>query len=95
MTVDRRRLLGIFGVGAAAAGCATAPEPPRAPGAPGTGGTVRFAHGVASGDPDATSVLLWTRISAAEDGQRLRWQVARDLAFGRIAAEGLTDTSRA
>lgn len=95
MTVDRRRLLGIFGVGAAAAGCATAPEPPRAPGAPGTGGAVRFAHGVASGDPDATSVLLWTRISAAEDGQRLRWQVARDQAFGRIAAEGLTDTSRA
>ena len=22
-----------------------------------------FAHGVASGDPDATSVVLWTRVS--------------------------------
>ena len=47
MTVDRRRLLGLFGVGAAA-GCATTPEPPRAPLADGRilldGAT--FLHGV-------------------------------------------------
>ncbi len=96
MTVDRRRLLGLFGV-SAAAGCATTPEPPRSPLADDAIALdgVRFRHGVASGDPDATSVLLWTRISATRDVQRLRWQVAEDAAFARIVAEGVTETGRA
>lgn len=96
MTVDRRRLLGLFGVGAAA-GCAATPEPPRTPLPAGQivldGAT--FLHGVASGDPDTTSVLLWTRVSASTDLQRLRWQVADDAAFARVVAEGVAETSRA
>ena len=46
-----------------------------------------FRHGVASGDPDQTSVVLWTRISA--DGQQQgSWQLARDSDFAMIERSG-------
>jgi len=84
MTIDRRGLLGLLGLGATGA-CATVSEAVPSP--------VRFAHGVASGDPAQTSVLLWTRITA-EAGDRidLRWQVAEDGAFDRIVSQGRTST---
>ncbi|HEX8224451.1 MAG TPA: alkaline phosphatase D family protein [Allosphingosinicella sp.] len=44
-----------------------------------------FAHGVASGEPRARSVMLWTR---HVPGGRLHWQVSRTPDFDRIAAEG-------
>lgn len=47
----------------------------------------RFRHGVASGDPDHDSVVLWTRISAAGQ-QQVRWQLARDRDFAVIAQSG-------
>jgi len=46
-----------------------------------------FRHGVASGDPDATSVVLWTRVTTSGD-VTLRCEVARDLAFTQIVATG-------
>lgn len=46
-----------------------------------------FRHGVASGDPDATSLVLWTRVTTSGP-VKLRCQVARDLAFTRIVTEG-------
>ena len=55
MTMNRRGLLGLFGAGAAVGGCATAPM--------GEGAQVAFAHGVASGDPGADRVILWTRVT--------------------------------
>lgn len=97
MTVDRRRLLGLFGVGAAA-GCAATPQPPRAPLAADAIvlDGVSFAHGVASGDPDTTSVLLWTRAGSVGGGSHaVRWQVAEDESFQAIAAEGVAETSAA
>ncbi|HEU4530098.1 MAG TPA: alkaline phosphatase D family protein [Steroidobacteraceae bacterium] len=51
-----------------------------------------FAEGVASGDPAADSVLLWTRVSAdsskAEVG--LNVEVAEDAAFERVVASART-----
>ena len=56
-----------------------------------------FQHGVASGDPMDTSVLLWTRatshpgdIPGSEQGSevKLRWEVAADEAFADITASG-------
>ena len=56
-----------------------------------------FRHGVASGDPHPTSVVLWTRvtpIAAATAGSgrgprvQVRWQVARDRRFRRIVTQG-------
>jgi alkaline phosphatase D len=46
-----------------------------------------FRHGVASGDPDAGSVVLWTRVTTSGP-VTLRWQIARDLAFTQIVSAG-------
>ena len=48
-----------------------------------------FAHGVASGDPQRSQVLLWTRVSGAGgETVPVRWEVARDPDFREIVAEG-------
>lgn len=57
-------------------------------------GMGRFAHGVASGDPLADSVILWTRVTPANSGDdavRVSWEVARDQAFSDIVTEGAGD----
>lgn len=56
-----------------------------APGVAGTGGG--FTHGVASGEPGAEQVLLWTRFAAAQE-TALKWEVSEDEDFSRISAEG-------
>lgn len=45
-----------------------------------------FRHGVASGDPDSTSVVLWTRLTADGDSE-VRCQIARDPDFGTLLRE--------
>jgi len=52
-----------------------------------------FDHGVASGDPLADGIILWTRVSGA-DGESLTvtWQVARDEAMRSLVASGKTET---
>lgn len=49
-----------------------------------------FAHGVASGDPDQDSVIIWTRITplTSAPGGRVKWEVANDEAFREIVAAG-------
>jgi alkaline phosphatase D len=50
-----------------------------------------FAEGVASGDPDAHSVLLWTRVSSSEaDEVPLTVEVAEDADFTRVVASSKT-----
>ena len=46
-----------------------------------------FTHGVASGEPGPTQVLLWTRF-VGPDESKLGWEVSEDLGFARIAASG-------
>ncbi len=53
-----------------------------------------FALGVASGDPAADSVVLWTRlIGDLPDVVPLLWEVAYDEGFAGLAATGLVDTT--
>lgn len=48
-----------------------------------------FAHGVASGDPAADSVVIWTRVTIPDGGEaRVSWEVAEDPAFSALAASG-------
>ncbi len=67
-----------------------------------------FGYGVASGDPTATAVILWTRATpprpgrpAATPGSGLgdplpvSWQVARDPAFRSVVAQGRTTATAA
>jgi alkaline phosphatase D len=76
LSLDRRLLLkaGTLGLGALAV-----------PGAAQVAAARGFAHGVASGEPRARSVMLWTR---HVPGERIAWQVSRTPDFARIAAEG-------
>lgn len=46
-----------------------------------------FSSGVASGEPAASSVLLWTRYAAAADAG-LRWEVAETSDFATVVAGG-------
>ena len=47
-----------------------------------------FAHGVASGDPAADSVVLWTRVSVPVLRVDVRWEVADREDFSRPVAAG-------
>ncbi len=55
----------------------------------------RFALGVASGQPQPAGVVLWTRLTGADlpPAVEVRWEVAHDEAFSRIAARG-SETAR-
>ena len=76
LAIDRRGLLtaGFAGLGLAAAPLAAQ--------------TARgFTHGVASGEPSASSVLLWTRYMGSQDA-KLRWEVSETDDFARVASGG-------
>tara|TARA_R110000751_G_scaffold2018_8_gene8696 strand:+ start:30801 stop:32462 length:1662 start_codon:yes stop_codon:yes gene_type:complete len=75
--LDRRSLLktGILGLGVAGAPLAAQP------------GGKGFSHGVASGEPAAERVLLWTRFVGAQD-TALEFEVSEMLDFSRVAAGG-------
>lgn len=60
-----------------------------------------FSHGVASGDPLPTAVVLWTRVTPTPEatpgsgkGARVtvEWEVAKDEAFTDVVARGRTKT---
>ena len=68
----RRGALAAAATGAVAA-CAQNVETPA------YDGPVAFNHGVASGDPQANKVIIWTRVSPQNPGAvPVRWIVARN-----------------
>ncbi len=79
-----------FGVGGiGAAGLAGACEST----GPSYSGTARFEHGVASGDPTQTAVVLWTRVTPSAPGPvPVRWSVARDPGFKSLVKRGVFNT---
>jgi alkaline phosphatase D len=86
MTVSRREFLGA-GAAAGLAGLV------RLEGQPVASPRRIFRHGVASGDPLADSVVLWTRLTAPRGATPdVRWEVAADSAFTRIVTRGTTAT---
>jgi len=50
-----------------------------------------FRHGVASGDPDQTSVVLWTRITGEGETQ-VEWDMCETPDFAHIVKRGTTAT---
>lgn len=53
-------------------------------------GEVAFRHGVASGDPGADRVVIWTRVSPVNEGEvPVRWIVARDRALSDVVKTGV------
>lgn len=60
----------------------------------GGGPEVRFAHGVASGDPLSDRVILWTRLSTEATGEvQVVWEVSSRPDFTSIVRSGSTATS--
>ncbi|MEN9627295.1 MAG: hypothetical protein RJA10_522, partial [Pseudomonadota bacterium] len=90
--LHRRRLLA---QGGAAAAWLAAP-PVWMPAARATD-SQRFELGVASGQPRPDGMVLWTRLTGPDLPPRVtvRWEVAHDEAFTRIAARGEDDAEAA
>ncbi len=91
MRIDRRRALALLGSGAA--------TPAMAQGAARYAGAVSFKHGVASGDPLADRVILWTRVTPADSGAgdiAYRWRLnpIDRRAGGAKSGEGVTGAGR-
>lgn len=55
-----------------------------------------FLHGVASGDPDSSSIVIWTRVSNVHGDTDVLWQLATDSDFQNIVSHGkyTTDASQ-
>ena len=90
MRMSRRHALSLFGLSAAVPTIARAAA---------YTGTVSFKHGVASGDPLADRVILWTRITpeaAGADSIAYSWKLTPmdRRAGGAKSGSGVTDASR-
>ena len=85
--LNRRQTLKII-VAASAAGLASRPD--RADAA-----NEVFLHGVASGDPDPRSVVLWTRVTTDAPEATVAWEIAEDAGFATVLASGEVTTSAA
>jgi alkaline phosphatase D len=88
MKLERRQILKGLGLGAGALTVRGV--------AADSGSASGFTHGVASGDPLADRVIIWSRYVPATGSDRVDniiWQVAYDRSFGDLAASGVTKTS--
>lgn len=83
---------GALGVAAGAAAACTAPSVETPP----YEGAIAFNHGVASGDPLADRVVIWTRVSPEQPGPvPVRWIVARNRELSDVVKTGIVETSEA
>tara|TARA_R110002072_G_scaffold43981_1_gene123327 strand:- start:1375 stop:3051 length:1677 start_codon:yes stop_codon:yes gene_type:complete len=88
-TLDRRQTLALIAAGTVGA-CTTPQASPTAPAR-----SAIFAHGVASGDPQNDSIVLWTRVTTASEAEPVSWILARDPDFTDIVLQGETIASAA
>ncbi|WP_116365423.1 alkaline phosphatase D family protein [Parahaliea mediterranea] len=99
----RRRTL-LKGLGASALlpllsanliGCSDSSDAPPTPNPP-ESVPATFEHGVASGDPLADRVILWTRVTPEREGDVVvTWELASDEGFANIIASGSGTTTAA
>lgn len=95
MSKFTRRTAITTGIAAGAASCATTPKmTPYV--ALTTAPQGVFAHGVASGDPGANDVILWTRLTLPDADNTTRakigWEIASDESFSSVLRSGETQT---
>ena len=88
-TYTRRELLiGVSSTALLPAACSQVSD------APSSAADVAFLHGVASGDPNSTSVVIWTRVSNASGPTDIDWRVATDVEFQNVIANGMCSTDQ-
>ncbi len=83
--VTRRSALALAGAGGALAACGQKPTARDDKTPPGG----LFRHGIASGDPLHTSIILWTAISTKDPALKVIAQIASDKNFSAIIWEGM------
>jgi len=89
---SRRNFIRTFSLGTVA----VSTLPLAACGGDGDDRTVSFAHGVASGDPLADRVILWTRITATGAADiDVGWEISETSDFSRTVASGSLRTGSA
>lgn len=89
---------GILGVLTASTAAACSPKTPTLLSAATQASRGTFAHGIASGDPTAEAVILWTRITPddpAAGAVEVIWEMAKGVGFGSLAASGTVTTNAA
>ena len=85
--LTRRGALGFGVAGLGAAACTTTGE------GASYAGKAAFGHGVASGDPTQTAVILWTRVTPEAPGPvPVLWNIARDAAMKDVVKKGAFTT---
>ena len=52
-----------------------------------------FIYGVASGDPDTNSVLLWTKVAVTNISTSVGWSIASDSNFTNVLDKGVANVS--
>ena len=57
---------------------------------------IEFEHGVASGDPSSSAVIIWTRVQPLEkiNTAQLVWELASDRDFTQVFRTGIVTTQR-
>ncbi len=91
--ITRRHALGALLASGTAACTPKGPEILNSARTPVTG---TFAHGIASGDPEQTRVILWTRITPEDPrvaSVEVNWEVSKQDDFSDIVAKGTFPTS--
>lgn len=95
INLNRRQFVQGVSASAVAVGLAACGGSDSSGGSGTTSGDFSFKHGVASGDPLASAVILWTRVTP-ESGQSnagVTWQIAIDEAFTRVVKDGVVTTN--
>ena len=94
--ISRRTAL-TTGLAATAASCSTTPKMTAYTAVGGAPADGLFAHGVASGDPAADSVVIWTRVSLENSSGPVTvvWETAADADFTDVRGKGESQTGAA
>lgn len=101
--LTRRSLIGAAAASTAAACSPKASEVLRAHS---QGENARFMHGIASGDPSASSVIIWTRITPEQASEsadlgpaaqplNISWELSESEDFAQLSASGTVQTHSA
>ena len=96
MRINRRNALGTLFAGTTLASCGRS-RTPTAFTALDREQSGIFSSGVASGDPQATSVILWTRVANADGSAptgpvSVEWQISEDEGFSSLVSSGAVET---
>ncbi|ADM09689.1 alkaline phosphatase, putative [Parvularcula bermudensis HTCC2503] len=92
MPISRRTAL-FSGLAAPLAACTSAPDSPLLSAAT-TPARGAFLHGVASGDPEPDSIVLWTRVTTPSDRLAVKVEIAETPAFAPLLQTHTAETDR-